>query len=150
VLFSAVSRTLVSQLTISIDLSRWQGEVIPIGEIGVNTVTGGITVGPSEMTLGGDSWSPSRGIPSELKHDLGNSDWVGPRTLSGTVVGPGSVRHVRLIGFVEILTVPTIGEEGFDSDTIRTIYVKVEVVLQNVASDEIGVDVTCEVRDPVV
>ena len=140
----------MSQLVVSTTRSSEKVSVIPIGEICVNTVTGGITVGPSETALGGDSWSPGRGIPGEFEHDLRDSDRMSPRTLSRSVVGPGSVRHMRLIGFVEILTIPTIGEESLDSDTVWTIYVKVEGVLLNVASDEIGVDVTCEVRDPVV
>jgi hypothetical protein len=120
---------------------------LPVGEIGMDTVTGSVTVGPGKMALGSNSWSPSRGIPGEFEHDLGNTDGMSPWTLSLSVVGASGVGHVRLIRLVEILTVPTSGEEGLDSDTVRAWDVKVEVVLLDTSGEEIGIDVTSEERD---
>lgn len=120
-----------------------------VDEIGMDTITGSITVGPCEVTIGGDSWCPSRGTPGKFEHDLGNSDWMSPRTLSLTIVGASRIGHVRLVGLVEILTVPTGREDGLDSDTVRTWDVEVEVVLVNASGEEIGIDVTSEGRDTI-
>ena len=58
---------------------------LPSNEIGVDTETGSVSVGPSEVTVQGLSRSPGRGVVGELEHDLGDSDRVGPRTVSYSI-----------------------------------------------------------------
>jgi len=66
----------------------------------MDTVTGGITVGPGEMTLGGDSWSPGSWVEGELEHDLRDPNRMCPRALANTVASTGGVGHVGSIVLV--------------------------------------------------
>jgi len=65
----------------------------------MDTVSGGVSVGPGKVTLSSDSWSPSSGIEGEFEHDLGDPNRMGPGTLPDTSAGAGidDVRSVRLV-----------------------------------------------------
>lgn len=71
---------------------------------------------------------PVGSVVGELEHDLWDSDWVTPRTVSDSVTSTDGVRHVRSIGFVEVDTVPTLWEMGLNLHSVGTVSTKVEVV----------------------
>lgn len=110
----------------------------------MDTVTSSVTVGPSKVALERGTGSPGRGTVGEFGHDLGDSDRVGPRTVSDSVTASNGIRHVRAILLVEIDTVPALGEVGLDLHTIGTISIKVEVVGSDTSLVGRWVDLTSE------
>jgi hypothetical protein len=99
VLFKAVPRILVSQLIVSRSYEDERMN-LPIDEIGMDTETGGVTVGPGEVASGSNSRGPSRGLEGVLEHDLRKSDWVTPWALTTSDVAADRVDDVRSVALV--------------------------------------------------
>jgi hypothetical protein len=99
-----------------------------VDEIGVETVTGGISVGPSPGGLGTVVELEALNLEDEFVKQGNEVDRVG----SGTITTIDTSRwpcHVRsVIVRVEVDTIPTIGEVDLSSDTLRTVVVGEETV----------------------
>jgi hypothetical protein len=99
-----------------------------VDEIGVETVTGSISVSPDEGRVGTVVESEPLNLKDEFVEQRDEVDRVGSGTITtvDTSRWPGHVRPV-IVG-VEINTVPTVGEVDLSSDTLRTVVVGEERV----------------------
>jgi hypothetical protein len=99
-----------------------------VDEIGVETVTGSISIGPDKGRVGTVVECESLDLKDEFIEQRDEVNRVGSGTITtvDTSRWPGHVRSV--IVRIEINTIPTVGEVDLSSDTLRTVVVGEERV----------------------
>lgn len=93
----------------------------------MNTISGGVAIGPSQIASGIDTPGESRNLPGILQKDLGQPHWMAQRTIPETWRNTRP-SHVGPVGLVEIDSVPTRRETDLGLDTLSAGGVEVETV----------------------
>lgn len=93
----------------------------------METVPGGVTVGPGEVTLDLGAGGIVARSPDGFQHHRGDTDGVRPRAGPEPRVASGRVAHVSVAREPKILSVPTVLVVHVGLDSVRAVHVEVEV-----------------------
>lgn len=93
----------------------------------METVPGGITVGPGEVTLDLGAGGIVARSPDGFQHHRGDTDGMRPRAGPEPRVATRRVAHVSVPGKPEVLAIPTVFVVHVGLDSVGAVHVKVEV-----------------------